>query len=117
MDNAIVSLIEGAPWAAALILTIYLFLRAEQMREERRDANAKEKAQEDRAHDLALYHMRDNHISVIVAKMEAVYQLIAKSLDEHEKADAERYKKIGITQDLLRIASQDAAKRKKEREE
>jgi hypothetical protein len=49
--------------------------------------------------------------------MEAIFQLIAKSLDEHENADAERYKKIGITQDLLRIASQDSAKRKKEREE
>jgi hypothetical protein len=117
MDNALIKLIEGAPWAFALILTIYLFLRAEQQREERRDANAKEKAQEDRAHDLALYHMRDNHIAVIVAKMEAVYQLIAKSQEDHEKSSAERYKRIGNTQDLLKIARQDAAKRNKEREE
>jgi hypothetical protein len=117
MNDALIKLIEGAPWAFALILTIYLFLRAEQQREERRDANAKEKAQEDRAHDLVLYQMRDNHIAVIVAKMDAIFQLISKSLDEHENADAERYEKIGITQDLLRIASQDAAKRKKEREE
>jgi predicted hydrolase (HD superfamily) len=117
MDNAIVSLIEGAPWAAALILTIYLFLRAEQQREERRDSNAKEKAQEDRAHELVLYQMRDNHINLIVAKMEAIFQLIAKSLEEHEEASAERYEKIGITQDLVRLWREQENKRVKDKRE
>jgi hypothetical protein len=46
-----------------------------------------------------------------------VYQLIAKSQEDHEKSSAERYKRIGNTQDLLKIARQDAAKRNKEREE
>lgn len=111
MDSVWSELAREVPSALAVILTVYLFLKAEKEREIRREANAKEKSQEDRNFSAQVNAMWANNIATLVGKQDATFQLISNSisslgraLKQHDEDSQERYERIGITQDLIKMA-------------
>lgn len=111
MDNIWNELAREVPSALAVILTIFLFLKAEEKREIRREANAMNKATEERAYNATVNSLWANNIATLVGKQDATFKMIAglinsvaKELKEHDDADEERYKRMQITSDLLKLA-------------
>ena len=113
MDETLRALAVNVPAAFAVIATVWMFLRAEEKREERREANAKAKESENKDHELLMGQMWANHISTLVAKTDEIFKLIAEALSDHEEASKERYERMNITQDLVKLARERAEKRKK----
>lgn len=105
-------MVKQVPSAAAVIGMAYLFLRAEEKRELRRVEDAKEKEKERRDHELQINNMWASYIKSLIDKQDETYELIAKSLSEHEKSSQERYDRIGITKDLLVAIKADQVKKK-----
>lgn len=94
------------PGAIAVIATVFVMLFFEEKREKRREENAKAKAMEDRAHEIQMQKMWGDNVELIVKKMDETFKLIADNLSDHDKAEEERYKKMHITQDLVKMAEE-----------
>lgn len=116
-------LIKQAPWAAAYILTVYMFLqfisRSEDKRmqhekdlEDKRIAAAKEREKERRDHELIISNMQAQNMKQILEAQEKNNEVIATTLAEHEKASRERYERIGITKDLITAVKDNKEKRR-----
>lgn len=105
MDNWITELIRQAPSAAAVIGTVYLFLRFIEKQNDRHAANAKDKAIEDRSHTIDVNSMWANTIKSISEQHDrtavTTTQMIVDKLAYMDKAAEERYNKMNITQDLI----------------
>lgn len=122
MSDVWIKLIEQAPWAAAIILTVYMFLtylgKLEDKRmahdaeaEKQRTENAKERERERRDHEMLIANLQANSMKAMLEKMEAGMETIAKSLSEHDRRSREQYEKIGMTKDLI-AAVNDKEKRR-----
>ena len=102
MDEIIKALAVNVPAAAAVIATVFMFLSSDQKRDERRAANAKEKAIEDREHQLKVNQMWTSNIKIVLAKQDETFELISKTLTDHEAASKDRYERMNITQELIK---------------
>lgn len=103
MDSMWTELARNIPAAAAVIFTIYIMSHYEERREQRREQNAKDKANEDREHEIKMQEMWSASLNLMNGKTDETFKLIAEMLDNHEKASADRYQKMGITQELIKI--------------
>lgn len=105
MDAWVVELIRQVPSAAAVIGTVYLFLRWMEKSDERREINAKERAIADRAHQIEINSLWANTIKGAFDQQDKTAtkttQMIVDKLAAMDKALEERYKKMNITQDLI----------------
>lgn len=113
MDSTVyIELIKQAPYVAALIILVFIFLWAEDRREstqmknakeleETRTKNAKDLEDKREAHEREINNMWANSIKMIVEQQQQAHQVIMSALREHDKASQERYDKIGITNDLI----------------
>jgi len=106
MENLWAELARNIPSAAAVIFTVYIMSYFDEKREVRREANAKEKSKEDREHEIAMQAMWRDSFNLMNNKTDETFKLIAEMVDNHEKASTERYNKIGVTQDLIRLAKE-----------
>jgi hypothetical protein len=113
MDETLKALAVNVPAAVAVIATVWMFLRAEEKREERREANAKSKDQENKSHELMMGQMWATHIDSLMMKTDETFKLLANALSTHEKASKERYDRMQITQDLVKMARAEAEKKMK----
>jgi len=104
MDAILLELARQLPSALAIGAVVFLFLRHDEHKETRRDENAKAAAIERRSHEVAQNQVWSNFIHSIIEKQDQTYKLISESLANHEENSAERYKRIGATQDLLKRA-------------
>lgn len=111
-EEVLKALAVGVPAAVAVILTVWMFLRAEEKREERRETNAKDKENERRAHELRINEMWVANIKTIVAKTDNTFRMISQALQEHEEASAERYERMGVTQNLIKLAKENLEEHK-----
>lgn len=104
MDSLWAELARNIPSAAAVIFTVYIMSYFEERREKRREENAKEKSQEDRAHELEMQKLWRDSFNLMNGKTDETFKLIAEMVDNHEKASIERYEKMGVTKDLIKMA-------------
>ena len=105
MESWVVELIRQVPSAAAVIGTVYLFLRWMEKSDERREVNAKERAMEDRAHQIQINTLWANTIKGALDQQDRTAlkttEMIVDKLAAIDKAAEDRYKKMNITQDLI----------------
>jgi hypothetical protein len=106
MENLLTELAKQIPNAVAVIAMAYLFLYFQKQADERREAAARDKAQEDRAHNLQVNNMWAGYIKQLVENHEESFKSIARTLADHEKASEERYEKMNITNDLIRAVKE-----------
>jgi hypothetical protein len=106
MDNLLLEFVKQAPYIAALIILVYMFQRNEEKREQQRVENAKAIEQERQAQVRELNNMWANSIKQIVDQHAQASLAIMTALREHEESSKERYKRLGITQDLLDAATE-----------
>jgi hypothetical protein len=122
MDEAVLELVRNLPAAAAVMFTVYIMLYFEERREKRREENAKSKSQEDRDHEVTIAQMLHNNILTITNSHKETAQLILDrtnetfmgikdDLEDHERSSKERYDRMQITQDLVRLAKEQAERR------
>jgi hypothetical protein len=104
MDSIWPDLARNIPSAMAVIATIYIMSYFEERREKRREDNAKQMSQENREHEVKIQNMWQSSISLMNAKTDETFRLISEMLDNHESASVERYEKMGVTQDLIKMA-------------
>lgn len=115
--NFWIEMAKQVPSAIAVIGTVYLFLRAEEQREARRIANAKEVGDVQRAHELQMEASRRGReleinnlwattVKNVYDRVDASNQTIASALEAMHKEMNDQYEKMGITKDLY-----DAAKK------
>lgn len=115
MEAAIIEMVKNAPWAAALILIVRMFLQAEKDREVKRTADAKEAGNVQRAHDLQMENVRHGReleinnlwastVKNMMTDQNKNHEEIVAVLKDFKDTILEQYKKMGITQDLLEIA-------------
>lgn len=103
MEEVWKSLASNIPSAVAVIFTVWIMTSVDERRDIRREANAKLKADEDRAHELKIHEMWRDNFMMMNAKTDETYKLIAAGMKSHEEADQERYEKLGLTRDLLKM--------------
>jgi len=106
MNEVLIEMAKQVPGALAVIGTVYLFLKAESERENRRIANAKEMEMERRAHEIEKNNMWSSFIKNLIDSQNNASAVISNALAEHEIASKERYEKMGITNDLLKVAKE-----------
>jgi uncharacterized membrane-anchored protein YjiN (DUF445 family) len=132
-DSVLMEVAKQVPFAVILFGVIVIFLRHLEKLDDKRIAqdtarmahekemeilrmnSAKERETERRAFDTQVNGMWANSIKEILQKQDANHQLLvdhlkemAKAfgsmLEEHDRNDEERYKNMGITQNLLEAA-------------
>lgn len=105
MDTWIIELVRQVPSAAAVIGTVFLFLRWMEKSEQRREENAKQRAIEDRAHQMELNALWSNTIKSALDQQDETAvkttRMIVDKLSAMDKVAEERYRKMNITQDLI----------------
>lgn len=99
-------LIKNLPVAAAMIYIVMLFLNAENKRAQQHIENAKIVEQQRKEHDLQISNMWATSFKQLVEQVNIGQQAIANALSEHEQASRERYERMGITDDLLKLAKE-----------
>jgi len=116
-ENFWIEMAKQVPSAIAVIGTVYLFLKAEDQREVRRIANAKEVGEVQRAHELQMEASRRGReleinnlwattVKNVVSTQDASYQSIVAAIKDMHLEMNDQYEKMGITKDLY-----DAAKK------
>jgi len=101
MSDVWIKFIEQAPWAAAIIFTVYMFLRHLKELDAARSLNAANMAKERREHELQINNMWAVNIKTLIDKHDETTTMIASALAEHEKASEERYNRMSVTKDLI----------------
>lgn len=101
MDNWITELIRQVPSAAAVIGTVYLFLRFIEKREERQATNARDKSIEDRAHLMDLQQLWAGTVKNIIEQQDKTAEKTTAMIVDQLVDIDERYKKQNITEDLI----------------
>lgn len=104
MDAILLELTRQLPSALAIGAVVYLFLKYDERKDQRREQNAREQAVERREHEKMKDTIWANAINQIIAKQDASFQLIAGQLAVHEEKSEERYERMEITQDLIKLA-------------
>jgi len=116
-ENFWIEMAKQVPSAIAVIGTVYLFLKAEDQREVRRIANAKEIGDVQRAHELQMESSRRGReleinnlwastVKNMMEKQDASNISIVDAIANMHKDLSEKYEMMGITKDLY-----DAAKK------
>ena len=101
MDQVLLELIRQVPSAAAVIGAVYLFLKREKEAEEIRTRNAAALEDKRQAHDSQINNMWAGYIKSIIEQVQQGNKTIVDTIAAHGKESAERYEKLGITQDLI----------------
>jgi len=118
MDTVLLEMIKQVPAAAAVLGTVFLFLKA--MREERIDRalNAKDIRDKQMAHDVQLSGLSRSRdlemnnlwavtVKNIIAAQNTSMESIIDAVADLKKTTVEQYVKLGITQDLFKIAKEE----------
>jgi hypothetical protein len=111
--TVIAKLIEASPYLGFILL----FLWYEAKREDKRIAGAaaletRREEHEKKMQEKELQHARDInqlwalHFQNIANEIKAGNQALIEKLEEHDKSSADRYERIGITKDLLKMAQE-----------
>lgn len=123
MEQAIIEMIKNAPWAAALILVVRMFLQAQKDTEAQRIINAKDASDKQHDHELQLENAkRGRELEVNNLWASTVKNLMTDQNNNHKEivgvlqdikiTISEQYKKMGITQDLLDLAKDELRRSK-----
>lgn len=115
MEQAIIELVKGAPWAAAMIIIVRLFLQSAKEHEVQRSADAKELGIAQREHELQMERIRHGRelevnnlwattVKNLMTSQEQVGLDVAAVLKDLKESIMEQYKNMGITQDLYKTA-------------
>lgn len=110
MDDLWKEMIKQIPVAVAMIYIVNMFLTNEAKREEARTANAKEREQERRAYELQINSMWASNFKNIIDQINEGNSKLVSALVEHERNSKERYEKMNITSDLLKVAKEQLKK-------
>lgn len=118
MDNILLEMIKQVPAAAAVLGTVFLFLRA--MRDERTDRAVITKDTRDKqmAHDVQLQQLTRSRelemnnlwavtVKNIIASQNVSMESIIDAVADLKKTTVEQYIKLGITQDLFKTAKEE----------
>jgi hypothetical protein len=113
MDSTIyIELIKQAPYIAALIVLVGIFIwdgnRREASRsqsdrdmENLRTKNATELEDRREKHEREINNMWANSIKMLIDQQDKAHQVMMSAIKEHDRASQERYDRIGITNDLI----------------
>lgn len=124
---------EAIPYAVLYVVIVLIMLNAEDKRDEKRVTNAtalenKREAHEKAMQDKQLQHERDLNTLWAIQQKETVTQMmttvqdfqqqviasntkVIERMDAFDEKDEERYKRLGVTQDLLKAAAAMGAKK------
>ena len=116
-SNFWIEMAKQVPSAIAVIGTVYLFLKAEDQREVRRIANAKEMGNIQRNHEVQIANIQKGQmlevnnlwastVKNIMTTQDTSNQTIVAAVKDMHAQMIDQYEKMGITQDLW-----DAAKK------
>lgn len=115
MDNAIQKLVEQAPWAAAMLGLTWMLLKAAEKERAERISNAKEKADNDRAHNLEVNRLWAENIRALFDKQEVSSERIVAAIQTMHRELTEQYESMGITKDLYDAAKKILTAERRER--
>ena len=104
MDAILLELARQLPSAIAIGAVVFLFLKYDERKEQRRENNAREQSIERREHDKMKDTIWANSIHQIISKQEEMFKMIANIISVHEEKSEERYERMQVTQDLIKMA-------------
>lgn len=107
MDAILSEMTRQLPSAVAIIAVVWLFIKNDERKDKAREENARQMSAERREQERANNQMWTNLVTSITAKQDETFKLISDALADHEINSAERYKRIGATQELLKRAAKD----------
>ena len=122
MNDVWIKFIEQAPWAAAYIFTVSMFLnfisKSEDKRmehektlEDKRIAAAKEREQERRTHETTIANMQAQNMKQLLEYVEAQMQKQTNALIDHEKASQDRHERLGMTKELIAAVKEEKGRK------
>jgi len=106
MENILFELVKQIPNAAAVILTVWLFLRAQREAEETRVDNAAKLEAERRTHEMQVNDMWAEFLKKLSADNALSVKQLVDEIHRHESASKERYDRMRITQKLSQAYQQ-----------
>lgn len=104
MDAIWQELIRAVPWGAVIIILRWLDIKEKTEERRERDANAKEKAEQDRASAQVQSQTYASAINSLVKVIELSNSNVVESIKELKETLLEQYRRMGITQELKDVA-------------
>jgi ribosome-binding ATPase YchF (GTP1/OBG family) len=98
MDAVWQELIRAVPWGAVIIILRWLDIKEKQTERIERDANAKDKAEQDRQSQIAISQTYASAINNLNKVHEISTANIVDAIKEMRMSISEQYRKMGITQ-------------------
>ena len=90
-------LIEQVPSAAAVIVMALMFLRTLEKLEATRSANAKQLADDRRAHEIEINNTWARFIKQIAEEQNAGLKTLVNQIQQHEERSQRRYERMNVT--------------------
>lgn len=101
MDELWKELVRSVPWGVVLIVMRYLDIKEKSEERRERDANAKEKAEQDRQAQITISQTYASAINNMNKVFEISFTTLDGSIKEFKATVLEQYRKLGITQDVM----------------
>lgn len=103
MDGVWQELIQAVPWGAVIVLLRYLDIKEKADERKERDANAKDKAEQDRQSQITISQTYASAINNLNKVTEISTSNIVDAIKDLKKSILDQYRKMGITQELLDV--------------
>ena len=101
MDAAWIELIKAIPWGAVIVILRWLDIKEKTEERKERDANAKDKAEQDRATQITISQSYASAINNLNKVTELSSSSIVTAINDFKAATLDQYRKMGVTQDIL----------------
>lgn len=120
MESAVLAkIIEASPYLGFILIWLWFESKREDKRitgaaelETRREEHEKKMQEKELQHQRDINQLWALHFQNIVNEIKAGNQALIQKLEEHDRASAERYERMGITKEMLKMASEQAARRR-----
>lgn len=100
MDEVYKTLINAVPWGVVIIILRWLDIKEKVEERRERDANAKDKAEQDRQTQITISSTYASAINSMNVVVDMSSKNIVKSMDEFRDVVLDQYRRMGITQNL-----------------
>ncbi len=105
MESAWIELIKAIPWGAVIVILRWLDIKEKTEERKERDANAKDKAEQDRITQITISQSYASAINNLNKVTELSSSNIVASINEFKTATLGEFRKLGSTQDILEALS------------
>ncbi len=113
MDDLWKELVRSVPWGVVIIALRWLDIREKTEERRERDANAKDKAEQDRQAQIAISSTYASAINSMNQVIQVKIESIDRTIQDFKSTVSDQYRRMGVTQELMETRMGDPKERKR----